>query len=76
LIIKPLQLQARAVKIIKNTHRRRNHDKWWTDLRDEVRGHAIALNCQFILGYTETATILDGTLPFCIFFDDRNRCIL
>lgn len=64
---------ARAVKIMKNTHRRKNRDKWWSALRQEVKCHALALGCEFVMGYTETATIynevvvLTGCGTACLF---------
>ena len=34
-------------------------DKWWAELREEIRANARALKCDFIVGYTEDATIRD-----------------
>lgn len=34
-------------------------ESWWTELRDEVKGHAKKLNCNAVLGYSEGISILD-----------------
>ena len=34
-------------------------DTWWAELREEIRANAHALKCNFIVGYTEEATIRD-----------------
>jgi len=34
-------------------------DTWWAELREEIRANARALKCDFIVGYTEEATIRD-----------------
>ncbi len=34
-------------------------DYWWSELRSEVRGHAQALACTHVVGYSECATIYD-----------------
>ena len=36
-------------------------DKWWAELRSEVRGHARALCCNCVLGYEETVTMYEET---------------
>jgi len=50
-------VMTRSVKLMKNSHRRRNRDKWWTTVREEIRAHARALYCNSVFGYTETTTI-------------------
>jgi len=52
---------ARSVKLLKSSHRRRTRDKWWNELREEIRAHARELECHHVFGYTENTTILDGT---------------
>ncbi|KAI9145612.1 hypothetical protein BKA69DRAFT_1048633 [Paraphysoderma sedebokerense] len=34
-------------------------DQWWQEIRDEIKSHAKALNCQYVVGYTESTTIND-----------------
>ena len=37
-------------------------DGWWTELRDEIRGHAKTLCCSHVIGYTEASTIHDDVI--------------
>lgn len=37
-------------------------DGWWTELRDEIRGHAKTLCCTHVIGYTEASTIHDDVI--------------
>ncbi len=32
-------------------------DRWWSEIRHEIRNHARSLNCQFVIGYSETVTL-------------------
>ena len=34
-------------------------DKWWLEIRNEIRSHMKALSCRVILGYTETKSIYE-----------------
>lgn len=42
-----------------NDEESETRDIWWTEIRKEIRSHAKALNCNTILGYTETSKVLD-----------------
>lgn len=53
---------ARSVKVIvqkSEAQQQELRDEWRNELREEVRSHARALNCNCILGYTETSTLHD-----------------
>ena len=34
-------------------------DEWWTELREEVRSHARALHCNYVVGYREMCVVYD-----------------
>lgn len=34
-------------------------DKWWIEIRNEIRSHMKALSCHIVLGYTETKSIYE-----------------
>ncbi|KNC50468.1 uncharacterized protein AMSG_00631 [Thecamonas trahens ATCC 50062] len=34
-------------------------DAWWSEIRDEIRSHALALGCYFVIGYSEQVAIRD-----------------
>lgn len=42
-----------------NDEESETRDIWWTEIRKEIRSHAKALNCNTILGYSETSKVLD-----------------
>ena len=55
-------VSARSVKLldqINNPDDPETRDAWWTELRKEIRSHKKTLNCNAVLGYTETAYIND-----------------
>ena len=60
-------VSVRSIKIMKNNHRRRNRDKWWTSLRRTIQENAFSLSCNVVFGYTETTTIHDGLFPLSLF---------
>ena len=39
---------------------RERREKWWNELRDEVRGHCEMYKCDCVLGYTETLSTASG----------------
>lgn len=41
-----------------NDEESETRDIWWTEIRKEIRSHAKALNCNTILGYSETSKVL------------------
>ncbi|KAJ3224779.1 hypothetical protein HK099_007898 [Clydaea vesicula] len=51
-------VSAVSVKLIENDDKELRIT-WWNELRDEIKSHAKQLNCNYILGYTETITIED-----------------
>jgi hypothetical protein len=57
-------VSARTVKLFRSKNRKaevqQHFDKWWSELRQEIRRHARALRCQFVIGYTEHLTVCDG----------------
>lgn len=55
-------VSARSVRIIPKGEKsedkgRALRDKWWSELREEIKSHAKSLNCQYIMGYSEVASI-------------------
>lgn len=34
-------------------------DKWWIEIRNEIRSHMKALSCHIVLGYTETKSVYE-----------------
>lgn len=34
-----------------------SRDTWWQEVREEVKSHAKTLNCNAVIGYTESVTI-------------------
>lgn len=54
---------ARSIKLIvkgNKSESRSLRDKWWTELREEIKSNARLLKCQYILGYREKANVKDG----------------
>jgi hypothetical protein len=56
---------ARSIKVIprvrSDNQNQQIRDSWWSEVREEIRSHARFMNCQFVIGYTESATIKDGS---------------
>lgn len=54
-------ISARSVKLLeRNTNMEEpesRNDIWWSEIRMEIRSHARSLNCNAVLGYTETTSI-------------------
>lgn len=53
-------MSARSVKLLEritNLEEPESRDTWWSEIRMEIRSHARALNCNAVLGYTETTSI-------------------
>lgn len=53
-------VSSRSVKLLEritNLEKPESRDTWWSELRLEIRSHARALNCNAVLGYTETTSI-------------------
>jgi hypothetical protein len=56
-------LKARSVKVVRASANRnqkmeqQHWDRWWSEIRHEIRNHARSLNCQFVIGYSETVTL-------------------
>ena len=49
-------VSATSIKLIDNDERA-VREAWWTELREEIKSHAKALSCPFIIGYSETTSI-------------------
>lgn len=61
-------VSARSVKLLEritNLEKPESRDTWWSELRLEIRSHARALNCNAVLGYTETTSIWYNTVYVC-----------
>ncbi|XP_060536956.1 C2 domain-containing protein 5 isoform X2 [Cylas formicarius] len=55
-------ISARSVKLLEritNVEEPESRDSWWSELRMEIRSHARTLNCNAVLGYTESASICE-----------------
>nr|XP_015835897.1 PREDICTED: C2 domain-containing protein 5 isoform X1 [Tribolium castaneum] len=55
-------VSARSVKLlerISNLEEPESRDTWWSEIRMEIRSHARALNCNAVLGYSETTSICE-----------------
>jgi hypothetical protein len=58
---------ARSVRLVGDkTDFRERREKWWNELRDEVRGHCEMYKCDCVLGYTETLSTASGV---CIMYN-------
>jgi hypothetical protein len=58
-------VSARSVKLLDkstNPDDMEARDSWFNELRMEIRGHAKSLNCNVVLGYTETVCINDDVI--------------
>ncbi|KAJ2881131.1 hypothetical protein IWW38_005838, partial [Coemansia aciculifera] len=51
-------VSATSVKLIENDQSR-TRELWFDDLRAEIKHHALAIGCSYIVGYTEHVTIRD-----------------
>jgi hypothetical protein len=52
---------ARAVKLLTSASgTTKTRDKWWNEVRKEIKSHARSLNCTTVVGYSETTTIFEG----------------
>jgi hypothetical protein len=49
-------VSATSIKLIDNDERA-IREAWWTELREEIKSHAKALCCPFIIGYSEYTSI-------------------
>ncbi|KAI9007389.1 hypothetical protein BC832DRAFT_610651 [Gaertneriomyces semiglobifer] len=52
-------VSATSVKII-DSDERFIREAWWAELRDEIKSHARSVGCPFVIGYSESTTILDN----------------
>lgn len=52
---------SRSVKLLSasNDDDLESRDKWWIEIRNEIRSHMKSLNCHVVLGYTETKSICE-----------------
>ncbi|KAJ3365269.1 hypothetical protein GGF32_009774 [Allomyces javanicus] len=48
---------AKSVKLLGDEETEATRDGWWQELREEVKQHAKALRCAYVVGYTETTTV-------------------
>ena len=46
-------VSARSVKLISSKTTEADIDLWWTSVREEMKQHAVSLNCNSIVGYKE-----------------------
>jgi len=68
---------ARSVKVIGQESREErvagDRDAWWSEIREDIRAHARALDCSHVLGYTETTTIHEDV---CVLSGAGTACVL
>ena len=54
---------ARSVKLLSSAfndeEELEEREKWWLEIRNEIRSHMKALSCHAVLGYTETKSICE-----------------
>ncbi len=53
---------ARSVKLLsssKNEEDLESRDKWWNEIRNEIRSQLLSLNCDVVLGYSESKSICE-----------------
>ena len=48
---------ARSVKLLTSNTTTTTHEKWWTEIRKEVKSHATSLHCTHVLGYSEQCVV-------------------
>jgi hypothetical protein len=63
-------VSARAIKLFDGRslsvpNRQKARDLWWAEVRKEIRSHARALNCNFVLGYSETTSVYEDICILC-----------
>ncbi|KAJ3174916.1 hypothetical protein HDU87_006582 [Geranomyces variabilis] len=49
-------VSATSVKVIEND-KAEVREAWWAELRDEIKTHARALGCPFVIGYSENSSV-------------------
>jgi len=53
---------ARSVKLFSSSNeeeKMEEREKWWMEIRNEIRSHMKSLSCHAVLGYTETKSIYE-----------------
>ncbi|GFS24684.1 C2 domain-containing protein 5 [Elysia marginata] len=58
-------VSARSVKLLDKIHNPeepQTRDAWWSELRVEIKSHALKLGCHAVLGYSENTTICDEVI--------------
>ncbi|KAJ3030028.1 UNVERIFIED_CONTAM: hypothetical protein HDU68_010377 [Siphonaria sp. JEL0065] len=50
---------ATSIKILDGSQTDIERERWWTELRDEIKSHARSLRCSLILGYSEHTAVCD-----------------
>lgn len=70
-------MAARSVKVIGQESKEErvagDRDAWWSEVREDIRAHARALDCSHVLGYTETTTIHEDV---CVLSGAGTACVL
>lgn len=52
-----IKFSATSIKVIENDEKE-IRDLWWIEMRDEIKSHAKALGCMWIVGYNYSSFIL------------------
>lgn len=53
---------ARSVKLLSSSshdEELEEREKWWIEIRNEIRSHMKSLSCQAVIGYSETKCIYE-----------------
>ncbi|KAI9332249.1 hypothetical protein BDR26DRAFT_921829 [Obelidium mucronatum] len=50
---------ATSIKILDGSQTDIERERWWMELRDEIKSHARSLRCSLILGYSEHTAVCD-----------------
>ena len=62
---------VRSVKFLGRLHTRgfdmETRDRWWAELREELRAHAASLSCTQVMGYRETAVICNDVCLLSVY---------
>ena len=50
--------------LVKNPDEPETRDKWWLEVREEIRSHCRVLGCSVVIGYSESTTICDELVVY------------
>eukprot|EP01103_Thecamoeba_quadrilineata_P011181 TRINITY_DN2616_c0_g1_i3.p1 TRINITY_DN2616_c0_g1~~TRINITY_DN2616_c0_g1_i3.p1 ORF type:complete len:799 (-),score=194.87 TRINITY_DN2616_c0_g1_i3:125-2521(-) len=62
---------ARSIKLLKKNKIHKRRDKWWLEIREEIRSHARTLGCNYVIGYEESTSIYEDV---CVISASGTAC--